>query len=189
MAWLIAAAAVPLFADDADPSSASRRLLFETDVVPILRTYCWKCHGGEGRVAQLDLRTLPLILQGRTSGPAIVRGSAKESRLYQKIEAGEMPPGDALKPTAEHLQIVRDWLAAGALANYEGDSLPPREEPDRDWWAFRRVTRPHIPSVQRADQVRTPIDAFLLQKLEANGLTYSPPADRHSWIRRATFDL
>src|SRR5436305_8195254 len=104
----------------AEPPGSPQRLLFETDVVPILRMYCWKCHGGEGRAGGLDMRSLPLLLAGGKSGPAIVRGAAAESRLIEKLATGRMPPGDELKPTAAHVATIRAWLDSGAAAAYQG---------------------------------------------------------------------
>jgi hypothetical protein len=176
------------------PGAAAPRLHFEADVVPILRAYCWKCHGGEGRAAGLDMRSLPLLLAGGKSGPALQRGSADKSLLYQKLTSGQMPPGNALKPTKAHLATLRNWLNTGAAAKYEGGPLTRREAPplkpkDRAWWAFRKPARPAVPSVRAQDRVRTPIDAFLLQRLEENGLSFSPDADRILLVRRVYQDL
>jgi cytochrome c553 len=169
--------------------------MFEPDIVPILRAYCWKCHGGEGRAAELDMRSLPLLMKGGMSGPAIVRGSADGSRLFQKLAEGQMPPpGEALRPTEAHRATLRHWLDNGAPATYEGgplshDELPEITDGDRAWWAFRRPVRPAVPAIRQRDRVRTPIDAFVLQPLERNGLTLSPEADRVMLVRRLCADL
>jgi hypothetical protein len=175
----------------ADPPKPLR---FEVDVVPILRAYCWKCHGGEGRAAGLDMRSLPLLLAGGKSGPAIVRGSAANSRLVQRLAAGQMPPGNELKPTEAHLATLRAWLDSGAAAMYEGGALTQAEAPqiqpkDREWWAFRKPIRSAVPTVQHQDRVRKPIDAFLLRRLEEKGLSFSPDADRLTLVRRVALDL
>jgi hypothetical protein len=60
---------------------------------------------------------------------------------------------------------------------------------DRRHWAFRRPVRPEVPRVRHVDRVRTPVDAFLLARLEAEGLTFSPDADPVTLLRRAYFDL
>jgi cytochrome c553 len=172
----------------------SRPVVFESDVAPILRAYCWKCHGGEGRSAGLDMRSLPLLLAGGKSGPAIVRGAAQKSLLYRKLESGQMPPGKELKPTPAHRATIRAWLDGGAAAKYEGGPLTRREDPplkakDRQWWAFRIPRRPPVPTVLHRDRVRTPIDAFLLRRLEDKGLSFSPDADRIALVRRVYLDL
>src|SRR5207302_8095077 len=88
----------------AQPSPAPH---FERDIHPLLKTYCWKCHGGEGFAAQLDFRSLPLILKGGKNGKILEPGSAETSRLYQKLAAKEMPPGEALKPTDAHIATIK----------------------------------------------------------------------------------
>ncbi len=74
----------------------------------------------------------------------------------------------------------------------EPDSIPdgvyvPEEE--REFWSFRPIQSPNVPEVKHQDRVRTPIDAFLLRRLEQQQLSFSPDADRQTFIRRATFDL
>jgi hypothetical protein len=167
---------------------------FEADVVPILRAYCWKCHGCEGRAGHLDMRSLPLLLAGGKSGPAIQRGNLAGSLLLQKLDSGAMPPGKELKPTAVHLATLRAWIEAGAPANYEGGPLTAEESPtisqtDRQSWAFRPPVRPAIPNVPEPQRLRSPIDAFLLAQLDHRGLTYSAEAERITLVRRLHLDL
>src|SRR5438874_1655774 len=57
------------------------------------------------------------------------------------------------------------------------------------FWSFQPVKRPPIPAVKNGAWVRTPIDAFVLSKLESNGLSPSPAAERALLIRRATYDM
>jgi hypothetical protein len=167
---------------------------FERDIHPLLKTYCWKCHGGEGFKAGLDFRSLPLILKGGKNGKVLEPGSAEKSLLYQKLAAREMPPGDALKPTDAHLATIKAWIAGGAPARYTGgqlseDEAPPITDEDRQWWAFRKPVRPAVPAVKHAARVRSPIDAFLLARLEARGLSFAPEADRSALVRRAYLDV
>jgi hypothetical protein len=61
--------------------------------------------------------------------------------------------------------------------------------PSEPWWSLRPITRPALPTVKNTDWCRTPIDRFILVKLELKGLAPSPPADRRTLIRRATFDV
>jgi len=172
--------------------------VFESDVAPILRAYCWSCHGGGGRAAGLDTRSLPLLLKGGKSGAAIVRGNAAESLLYQKIVKGEMPPEKPLGPNdnylpatpqPEKIETIRAWIDAGAPAHYEDrplnrDEAPPLTEADRNSWAFQKPTRPQVPRVSQEDRVRTPVDAFLLHRLEEKGLSFAPEADAVTLVRR-----
>ncbi len=167
---------------------------FDRDIVPIFKAYCWHCHGGEACLAGLDLRTFPLVLRGGTSGPAIVRGSARESLIFKKFggDLAKHPPRTS-RPTEAHIATLRAWIDAGAPADDEGGPLskadsPPLTAADRGRWAFQPPVRPKVPRVS-SPSVRTPIDAFLLKKLEERGLSFSPPADRATLIRRASFDL
>lgn len=175
----------------AEPEAAPQ---FERDVQPLLKTYCWKCHGGEGLAAGLDLRSLPLMIRGGARGAAIKPGDVENSLLYRRLAANEMPPGDALKPTPAHLETIKSWIAGGAPARYTGgppteDENPPLSDKDRNWWAFRRPVQPEIPPVKTTERVQTPIDAFVLARLEAGNLSFAPPADRLTLLRRAYLDL
>src|SRR5262245_10310420 len=72
---------------DDPPAPTPAAPQFERDVHPLLKTYCWKCHGGEGYAAELDFRSLPLILKGGKNGKVLEPGSAEKSLLYQKLVA------------------------------------------------------------------------------------------------------
>jgi len=181
-------------ADEPAAERPAQEPQFERDIHPLLKTYCWKCHGGEGYAAELDFRSLPLILKGGKNGKILEPGSAETSRLYQRLAAKEMPPGDALRPTEAHLATIKAWIDAGAPAKYQGGPLtddedPPLTDDDRNWWAFKKPVLPKIPSVKNADHVRNTIDAFLLAKLEEKDLAFAPEADRVTLIRRASLDL
>src|SRR5262249_7900365 len=79
-------------ADDA-PVPAPAAPQFERDVHPLLKTYCWKCHGGGGYAAELDFRPLPLVLKGGKDGKKLEPGLAQESLLYQKLAAERKSTG------------------------------------------------------------------------------------------------
>jgi len=101
------------------PCSASladeEHLGFDRDVVPILETYCFKCHGPESVKAELDLTQPQGILKGGESGePAIVKGNAEESPLYRLLANSEMPPKDHPRPTPEQVERIKTWINAGA---------------------------------------------------------------------------
>src|SRR5437762_4907752 len=104
------AGSASLSAEETAKPPATGAPLFERDIHPLLKTYCWKCHGGEGYAADLDFRSLPLILKGGKNGKVIEPGSAEKSKLFQKLAAKEMPPGDALKPTDAHLATIKAWI-------------------------------------------------------------------------------
>jgi hypothetical protein len=98
-------------------------------------------------------------------------------------------------PTSAEVEVVRKWIAAGvpaapkqaAVAEDAADPLVSEE--DRKFWSFQPPKRPQIPTVHHQQLVRTPVDAFLLQKLEAKNLSFSPSAERLTLMRRAYLDL
>ncbi|WP_161602276.1 DUF1553 domain-containing protein [Tautonia marina] len=168
---------------------------FERDVRPIIREHCLHCHGEEERPkAGLDLRFVRTMLDGGLTGEAIVPGDLEGSFLWHRVEADEMPPGDS-KLTSDQKATLAAWIDAGApTLRPEPEEIPPPgtailSEEDTDFWSFRPIERPELPEVAHADRVRSPIDAFLLDRLEAEGLGYAPEADRATLIRRLSLDL
>ena len=165
---------------------------FEKDIQPLLVAKCHDCHGGDVQEAQLDLRTLSEILRGGENGPAVVRGEPHSSLLIDLVTKGQMPPGKDEKLSSSELALLRRWIAAGVPAEEKVVALPPRTqvtETDRSYWAFQSPRKRAEPEVRHGDRVRTPIDRFLLSKLEENGLGFSSDADRTVLIRRAYLDL
>jgi hypothetical protein len=166
--------------------------VFENDVLPILTAHCFKCHGLEGRKAGLDLRAVSLMLRGGENGAVISKGSAKDSLLYKRIAERSMPPEKELPLTDAKIEIIRRWIDAGAATVdatlSEADAAAVTAE-DRQFWSFQKPVRPPVPAVQGAVSVLTPVDAFVLERLEAKSLGFSPPADRRALARRAAFDL
>ncbi|MBI1314341.1 DUF1549 domain-containing protein [bacterium] len=106
-----------------------------------------------------------------------------------------MPPveDESKKVTATELKTIEQWIAQGAnIARPEPESLADEvylTEEERSFWSFQPVRRPEVPTVKPGDQVRTPIDAFVLRKLAAQGFSLSPDADRVTLLRRVSFDL
>lgn len=164
---------------------------FEREIAPILAAHCMGCHGMHEREAGLDLRSVTAILKGGDSGPAAIAGDASGSLLVQRIERGEMPPNGAPGPTQEQFELLAAWIDAGLAADQPDVAWlpPPVTDADRQHWAFRPLSRPQIPAVGRADVVATPIDAFLLARLEEHGLAFSPEADRQTLVRRLWLDV
>jgi len=176
------------FADE-----AAKDLTYERDVRPIFKANCFHCHGEEGPPeAGLDLRLRRLIVAGGDSGPAIVPEKGEESLLLERIRSGEMPPGKK-KLSAEEIDVIAKWIDAGAkTAQPEPEQIgnePLFTAEEIGFWSFQPIVRPAVPSVQHQELVRTPIDAFILQKLEDRQLSFSEEADRRTLIRRASFDL
>ncbi len=161
-------------------------------VRPIFAANCIGCHGAERPKAGLDLRTVASMLRGGKSGPALRPSDPDGSPLLERIEQGEMPPGKARKLSAEEVATVRAWIGGGARADHPGSgpttASPVRDE-DRRFWSFRPLRRPPVPRASHTARIRTPVDSFLLARLESKGLTFSPDADDCTLARRAHLDL
>ncbi len=195
LATLLLLPATPAFGQS-DPTSAS---FFETHVRPVLANRCYSCHGPEMQKGKLRVDSLAALLQGGRSGPAVVRGTADASLLIQAIRHGEslqMPP--RMKLPAKEIADLTAWVKAGAnwpnaklvVAKAEPqDREPVFTQEQTSHWAFQPVRRPQTPSVKNQAWVRSPIDAFILAKLEAKGLSPAPAADARTLIRRVYFDL
>jgi hypothetical protein len=166
---------------------------FETHIRPILKAHCWRCHGEEEELkGSLDTRTARMLLQGGDSGAAIVAGDHAVSLLYERVAAGEMPP-DAKILSAAQIDTLARWIDSGAKTLRDepavmtsGDTLTIEE---REHWSFQPIRRPPFPPLQNSQLARTPIDVFLLSRLESEGLSFGPPADRPALIRRLSYDL
>lgn len=180
----------------ADPSSAEGLKFYETDVLPILKQHCYKCHGEGKNKGGLSLAGRNLLLTGGDSGPAINPEKPAESVLLEAINfrSFEMPPAGKLPP--EQIAILTKWVELGApmpegkaapAAPHHG--VPQVNEETKNHWSFRPIVRPDVPAVDRTDWIRNPIDIFILAKLEAAGLTPNPPATPQHLIRRLHYDL
>jgi cytochrome c553 len=166
-------------------------LSYERDIRPIFQTHCFQCHGEDGaRKGGLDVRLKRLLLTGGKHGAAIVPGAATKSLLFQKIRDGEMPKGGAKLPDAE-IAVIRDWIESGAKTLRAEPENPDEvlvSQEDRDYWAFQPIRNPALPKPKDLKSTN-PIDAFVLQQLQTNGLGFSPAADERALIRRTYFDL
>lgn len=169
-------------------------LTFEKDVRPIVKAHCTHCHGEEEKPeGGVDLRLrrfMDKVLDG--GAHLLVPGQPDKSELIHIIRSGDMPKKG--KPVSEsELAIIEKWIAQGAkTAKPEPLTLAPGpliSDEDRQYWAFQPIKRASVPSTVDAAKVRTPIDAFLLEKMQAVGLTFAPEADRRTLIRRITLDL
>jgi mono/diheme cytochrome c family protein len=159
--------------------------VFDAQVRPLLTGKCLSCHAGEKAKGGLDLTRRASALAGGDGGEAVVPGKPADSLLFEKVAAGEMPPKDPLTP--DQVAAFRTWIEAGAP--YASEPLAARRA-GPDWWSLRKVVRPAVPKVaDPARWCRTPVDAFVLAKLNEHGLAPAPNADRAALVRRVSFDL
>ncbi|HKX29083.1 MAG TPA: PSD1 and planctomycete cytochrome C domain-containing protein [Blastocatellia bacterium] len=176
---------------------------------PIFARHCAGCHNRKAQMAGLDLTTAEGFQRGGESGPLVNREVPEESRLLKVIgydDKLKMPPTGKL--TADELTVLATWVKAGAhwapakneaLASNEakpageakpvGGAKPVFTEQERQFWAFQPMARPVVPELKDRAWVKSPVDAFILQRLEEKGLRPAPPADRLTLLRRATYDL
>jgi len=165
---------------------AGKHLDFNQDVQPILASRCFACHGPdpEMRKAGLRLDLEEAALRKRPGHPdAIVPGHPDQSELIKRIESTDphhlmpqSPLGEAKPMTADEIAVLREWVKEGAVY--------------RPHWAFEKPARPAVPAVaQGHDWARTPIDSFILARLNKEGLQPSAEADKATLIRRVTLDL
>src|SRR5436305_14853637 len=93
-------------------ASHAQESLLERDVLPILTKQCLGCHGGLRQKGGLDMRTVPAMLKGGKSGPALKTGDAGASEMWKRITADEMPPGEK-KLSAAEKHLIKQWIANG----------------------------------------------------------------------------
>ena len=174
----------PSLSDTAVPKSkvgGVRPIKFNRDVRPILSETCFHCHGPDehGRRADLRLDSFEGAVADLDGSQAIVPGDLKKSEAWWRIisdDADELmpPPESHLVLTDEQKQTLKRWIEEGA--EYEGH------------WAYAKPEQPAVPESD-ADWGRNEIDAFILARLEEEGMTPSSEANPHTLIRRVTLDL
>ena len=171
---------------------------FEQEVRPLLAARCHACHNTQLKSGNIDLSGLDGFLKARDEAALISVDDPESSRLLAIVgykTRVKMPPGGKL-PDHE-LDILRDWVRRGAPwpgAERRAAMIPPDRqgaftEEQKNYWAFRPAADPDPPEVRDADWAGTPIDRFVLAKLEERELEPAAPAGKLVWLRRATFDL
>jgi len=155
---------------------------FNRDIRPILSDHCFQCHGPDGakRKAGLRLDQEAAAKAGRDGRHAIVAGDLDASELYERITSTDdderMPPVQLGKTLSKsEVELIGRWIAEGARWQAH--------------WAFIPPERAAVPGVKLASWVKNPIDAFILAKLEREGLSPSPEAKGGILLRRASLDL
>jgi mono/diheme cytochrome c family protein len=181
--------------------TAEQVAFFEKDVLPVLKQNCFKCHGDdpEKLKGELDLTTRSAILLGGETGPVVdLKNPAKSLLLklvHYKDDKHKMPPKGKLPD--RDIATLEKWVAAGlpVTADRVGDAgkAAPKTsvvtEEAKKYWVYQPVKRPAVPDVKDKAWVKTPIDAFVLAKLEAKGLKPVESAEKAALARRAYYDL
>lgn len=165
---------------------------FVRDVRPIFEAHCVSCHGPSDQQGGLRLDYRDSVLRGGDSGPTYVAGDSAASTLITRVTAEEderMPPPyeeDVQPLTEPQIETLRQWIDSGATWP---DAVRGTGHIESDHWSYQPIVRGAPPAVKNRDWVRNSIDAYVLARLEAEGIEPSPEADRYTLIKRLYYDL
>ena len=174
------------------PPAATRPVDFTKDIEPLLANSCFSCHGPKKQEAGMRLDSKADALKGGDEfGAKVLQpGKSAESILVQAVAHAhpdlKMPKkGERL--TAEQVGLVRAWIDQGAV--WPESAVASGKKNAKDHWAFQSPVRPKAPSASDKNWPRTPVDNFILAKLDTEKLKPSPEADRVTLLRRLHLDL
>ena len=192
----LCAASFAVAADDVQPTKEGLEF-FEKNVRPILSDRCYECHSANKNSSKggLILDSHDGAYKGGDEGPAVVPGNLEKSLLIKAVRYTDpefsMPPKKTGgKLPDDKIAILEEWVKMGAPMPVGGAvKLTGLTGKAREHWAFQPVTKPTVPEVKNRAWVKTPIDAFVLAKLEAKGLQPNPAASPESFLRRVSYDL
>jgi Protein of unknown function (DUF1553)/Protein of unknown function (DUF1549)/Planctomycete cytochrome C len=174
---------------------------FEKKVRPILSEKCYKCHSVEAGKSKggLTLDTQAATLKGGEGGPAVVPGDISNSLLITAVSYKDkdlkMPPDkdNNKKLSDEEIASLTEWVKMGApdsrTAAAKVSKLTGLTDEARNHWSFQPVKKPAVPAVQNRPWCITPVDAFIVQKLEEKQMIPARKAPPETLLRRATYDL
>ncbi len=185
----VAGASRAAWAADADAE------FFTARVEPLLKERCFGCHAHDTEMSgglALDVRSG--WEKGGQSGPAVVPGDPDGSLLIAAVRHGIdgeiMPPDDPL--SADEIETLVEWVRRGAPdpRRTTADEAWEKVYTQRlGWWSLQPVQSPTVPEVRDAQWPASPVDRFILARLEQKGLRPAPPADPHRLVRRLAFTL
>ena len=192
--------AAPSKADEPNAArtiSQAEREFFEKHVRPLLANHCYECHSAKEINGGLRLDSRAATLKGGDSGAVITPNKVDSSLLIEAVRYKnrdlQMPPQNRLADA--EIRVLEKWIEMGAP--------DPREEPGqtgsppvgmsiedgKQFWCFQPVASPVPPQVQNTAWIRSPVDAFVLRRLETEGIAPAPTVDRRTLIRRVTYNL
>jgi cytochrome c553/mono/diheme cytochrome c family protein len=172
----------------AEPAPATVEF-FESKIRPVFVEHCVKCHGPEKQWSNFRIDSYAALLKGGDFGIAVVPGKPEESLLIKAVRQVDdelsMPPKSKL--TDRQIADLEAWIKHGAA--YPTEAMAKSKYRDPKHWAFQPVVDPPIPTVNNSAWAESPVDRFILARLEAKGLAPAPRAEKRTLLRRATFDL
>ena len=181
----------------AEPT-AEQSAFYVDKVLPIFAENCYRCHSAEGGKDKggLTLDSRDAMLKGGDTGPAVVPGDAEKSLLikavgYKDTDLQMPPKGEKLSPA--QVADLSAWVKMGAPVPANGKAILSKlsglTDKARSHWAYQPVKKPQVPVNKNQQWCRTPVDCFILQKLEAATMFPSPDAPKEALIRRAYYDI
>jgi mono/diheme cytochrome c family protein len=166
---------------------------FERKIRPIFVEHCYKCHSHDAEKIKggLVLDSRAGLLKGGDNGPVIIPGNPGRSLLIKAVRYTDpdlkMPPKNQ-RLSETQIADLEAWVKMVA-PDPRPDRTASRAEANRQHWAFQPLRQASVPSVKNKSWVKTPVDAFILAKLEVNKLKPAPQADKRTLLRRVTYDL
>jgi mono/diheme cytochrome c family protein len=182
--WLVP---LPATAQSISAPTAPSSIDFNRDIKSILSNNCFKCHGPDAaeRKGGLRLDTAEGATADLGGYAAVLSGKPEQSELVTRVISTDpdlqMPPPDSGKKLSPHeIELLRQWVSEGG--KYAGH------------WSYAKPIRHQPPAVRDSDTrdgawPRNELDYFILARLEREGLSPSPPADRAALVRRASLDI
>ena len=167
------------------PPAATRTINFADDIQPLIEGRCQACHGPQLQSNGLRLDSRDHLLKGGYAGPAVVPGNSAESKLIRMVaglEQGIVMPPAGEKLTAQEIGLLRAWIDQGAewpaTTAEAAPESPATTSADlgTTHWSFQPVERPSPPAVNSHQWAKSPIDHFVLARLEKEGIEPSPLA-------------
>jgi hypothetical protein len=178
---------------DTPPPNKDGVEFFEARIRPLLADRCLSCHGPEKKKGGVRLDSRAAMLKGNSGGPVLSPGEPDKSPIIRAVRQDtkiKMPPDGKLPVDA--IDALTAWVKMGAP--WPAADKPKADASDvaelrKSHWSFQPIRKPTVPTVKTAGWAETPLDRFILAKLDAAGLKPAPPADKRTLIRRAYLDL
>ena len=197
-AWVAEKPVAPVEKDHPEKMTKGTEL-FTKQIRPLLLKHCYQCHGKAKVEAEFDLTDRTGLLKGGQAGPSVVPGDASKSLLFKMVNHKKKPymPFEAEKLPEKDIAAISEWISLGApydrsllekkdVIAWQNNKIAPER---REHWSFQPLKRVEPPTVQNQSWSKTPLDRFILAKMEAKGVTPNAPASKQHLLRRVYFDL